>query len=123
LEFEPVKEDLHGENFNRAHTPPARRTPVRELKIMDRTDEVPARELMSWKLILSECKQALVRFQNYNAWKRDLAMAAMESTAQLLELGKTEQTGHSSRGDNEWSLSAGGLECAEICGLAVTPPT
>jgi hypothetical protein len=52
--------------------------PVRELKIMDRTDEVPAREPMNWKLILSECKQALARFQNYDAWKRDLPMAATE---------------------------------------------
>jgi hypothetical protein len=53
LECEAVNEDLHNEEFSRPHTLPACRTPVREFKIIDRTDEVPARERINWKLILS----------------------------------------------------------------------
>ena len=44
LECETVSEDFHSEELSRPHTLPACRTPVREFKIIDRTDEVPVRE-------------------------------------------------------------------------------
>lgn len=49
LECEAVNEDLHSEEFNRPHTLPACRAPVREFKIIDRTDEAPARDRINWR--------------------------------------------------------------------------